>query len=92
MLLEALEWLGRELIVDSSLKRLARQADRFSPGAGALVYKLSAGAQAGAIVGSYAGEQTAANIERGIPSTVGLERTPEIAIYESSALGSSRII
>lgn len=92
MLLEALEWLAREAIVDKSLSRLARSADKLSPGAGVVVYRIAGGAQAGAIVGSYAGRQTAANVAAGMPSTVALEYTPEIAQYEKFALGSSRII
>ena len=92
MLLEALEWLARETIADKSLSRLARQADKFSPGLGPVVYRIAGGAQAGAIVGSYAGKQTAANIARGMPSTVGLDYTPEIARYDRTAIGSSRII
>jgi hypothetical protein len=92
MLLEALEWLAREAIVDKSISRLAREANKLSPGLGPVVYRISGGAQAGAIVGSYAGKQTAANVAAGMPSTVGLDYTPEIALYERSALGSSRII
>lgn len=92
MLLEALEWLARETIVDKSLARAARAADRLSPGLGPVVYRISGGAQAGVMVGSYAGKQTAANIAKGMPSTVGLDYTPEIQAYESSALRSSRII
>lgn len=92
MLLEALEWLARETIVDKSLSRLAREANKLKPGLGPVVYRITGGAQAGAIVGSYAGKQTAANVAKGMPSTVGLEYTPEIALYERSAIGSSRII
>ena len=92
MLLEALEWLARETIVDKSLSRLARSADKLSPGLGPVVYRIAGGAQTGTIVGSYAGKQTAANVAAGMPSTVGLEYTPEIALYERSAIGSSRII
>ena len=92
MLLEALEWLARETIVDKSISRLAREANKLSPGLGPVVYRIAGGAQAGAIVGSYAGKQTAANIKAGMPSTVGLDYTPEIALYERSAIGSSRII
>ena len=36
--------------------------------------------------------QTAANVAAGMPSSVGLDYTPEIALYGRSALGSSRII
>lgn len=92
MLLEALEWLAREAIVDKSLARAARAADKLSPGLGPVVYRISGGAQLGAMVGSYAGKQTAANVAKGMPSTVGLDYTPEIQAYESSALRSSRII
>jgi len=92
MLLEALEWLARETIVDKSISRLAREANKLSPGLGPVVYRVAGGAQAGAIVGNYAGKQTAANVAAGMPSTVGLDYTPEIALYERSAFGSSRII
>ena len=92
MLLDALEFLARETIVDKSLSRLAREANKLSPGLGAVVYRIAGGAQAGAIVGSYAGKQTAVNVAAGMPSTVGLDYTPEIALYERSAIGSSRII
>ena len=92
MLLEALEWLARETIVDKSLSRLARSADKLSPGLGPVVYRIAGGAQAGAIVGNYAGKQTAANVAAGMPSTVGLDYTPEIALYERSAIGSTRVI
>tara|TARA_Y100000361_G_scaffold133028_1_gene130936 strand:- start:116 stop:394 length:279 start_codon:yes stop_codon:yes gene_type:complete len=92
MLLEALEWLAREAIVDKSLSRAARSADKLLPGLGVVVYRVAGGAQAGAIVGSYAGQQTAENVTAGIPSTVALDYTPEIALYERSAVGSSRII
>ena len=92
MLLEALEWLAREAIVDQSLNRLARSADKLKPGVGPIVYRVAGGAQAGAMVGSYAGQQTAENIAAGMASTVALDCTPEIALYDRSALGSSRII
>ena len=92
MLLEALEWLAREAIVDKLLSRLARSADKLSPGLGAVVYRISGGAQAGAIVGSYAGKQTQQNIARGMPSTVALEYTPAIEDFERSAFGSTRVI
>ncbi len=92
MLLEALEWLAREALLDKSITRLAREANKLSPGLGPVVYRVAGGAQAGAIVGTYAGKQTAANVAAGMPSTVGLDYTPQIAIYERSAIGSSRII
>ena len=92
MLLEALEWLAREAIVDKSLSRLARSADKLSPGLGPIVYRVAGGAQAGAIVGKYAGSRTAENVAAGMPSSVALDYTPEIALYERSAIGSSRII
>lgn len=92
MLLEALEWLAREAIVDKSLSRLARSADKLSPGLGPVVYRISGGAQAGAIVGSYAGKQTQQNIARGMASTVALDYTPAIEDFERSAFGSTRVI
>jgi hypothetical protein len=92
MLLEALEWLAREAIVDKSISRLASEAEKLRPGAGKVIYRFAGGAQAGVIVGTYAGNQTAANIAKGIPSSVGLDYTPDIARYEHSAFGSSRII
>ena len=92
MLLEALEFLARELIVDKSINRLAKEADKLSPGAGPLVYRFAAGAQAGVIVGTYAGNQTAANVAKGVPSAVGLDYTPEIMDYDRSSLRSVRII
>ena len=92
MLLEAIDWLAREIIVDKSMERAFRGLERRSPGAGTLATRLYVGATLGRIVGSYAGRQTAANIERGMPSTVALEYTPDIAAYDKSALRSTRII
>lgn len=92
MLLEAFDWLAKEIIADKAIERLASQADRFKPGLGRVVYRASLGAQAGIIVGSHAGRQTAANIERGTHPGVFLDRTPEVARYEDSAIGSTRII
>ena len=92
MLLEALDFLAREVIVDKAVEGLARSAEKLRPGAGAIVSRLYVGAAAGHALGSYAGLQTQQNIARGMPSTVALEYTPEIAQYEKYALGSSRII
>ena len=92
MLLEALDFLAREVIVDKSVEALARRAEKLRPGAGAVLSRLYIGAAAGQALGSYAGLQTQQNIARGMPSTVALEYTPEIAQYEKYALGSSRII
>ena len=92
MLLEALEWLAREAIVDKSLSRLARSADKLSPGLGPVVYRIAGGVQVGAMVGTFAGKQTQQNIARGMPSTVALEYTPAIEDFERSAFGSTKII
>jgi hypothetical protein len=92
MLLEALDFLAREVVADKSVEALARRADKLRPGAGAIISRLYVGAAAGQAVGNYAGLQTQQNIAKGMPSTVALEYTPEIAQYEKFALGSSRII
>ena len=92
MLLEAFEFLSREIIADKAFERIASQADRFKPGLGKVVYRALGSAQAGVLVGTVLGKQTQRNIEKGVPSSVYLERTPQIARYEDSAIGSSRII
>ncbi len=91
MLLEAFEFLAKEIIADKAIERVASQAERFKPGLGKVAYRIAGGAQAGIIVGSYAGRSSAENFRRGIPSAI-LERTPEIARYEESAIGTSRRI
>lgn len=91
MLLEAIDFLARELIVDKSMETLARRADRVVPGAGIVLARVYVGASAGLAVGKYAGNQSADNFRRGIP-TVALEYTPEIQAYDRSALRTSRII
>lgn len=92
MLLEAIDFLAREVFVDKAIEGLARRADRMSPGAGAVVTRVYVGAALGKAVGTYAGKQTAANIRAGIPSTVTLEYTPEIQAYDRSALRTTRLI
>lgn len=92
MLLEAIDFLAREVVADKSIEAIARRADKLRPGAGAVISRLYVGVAAGNAVGTYAGLQTQRNVAQGIPSTVSLEYTPEIATYEHSALRSSRII
>ena len=92
MLLEALDFLAREVVADKSVEAIARRAEKLRPGAGAIISRLYVGAAAGQAVGGYAGRQTQQNIARGMPSTVALEYTPEIAQYEKYALGSTRVI
>ena len=91
MLLEAIDFLAKEIIADKAVEGLARRADRLAPGAGAVVTRVYVGAAAGMAVGKYAGRQSAENFRRGIP-TVALEYTPEIQTYDRSALRTSRII
>lgn len=91
MLLEAIDFLAREIIADKAIEGLARRTDRLSPGAGVIVAKVYVGASAGMAVGKYAGKQSAANFRQGIP-TVALDYTPEIQRYDRSAIRSSRII
>ena len=91
MLLEAIDFLAREVFVDKAVEGLARRADRMSPGAGAVVTRVYVGAALGKAVGSYAGKQSAENFRRGIP-TVALEYTPEIQAYDRSALRTTRLI
>lgn len=91
MLLEAIDFLAREIVVDKSIEGLARRADRLTPGAGVIVARVYVGASAGMAVGKYAGKQSAENFRRGIP-TVALEYTPQIQEYDRSALRTSRII
>lgn len=92
MLLEAITWLAQEAITDQSVNRLAREIDKLKPGIGQVVAKVYVGAAAGLGTGKALGDETAANINQGIPSTVSLDYTPEIAAYDRSAIGSTRII
>lgn len=92
MLLEAFEFLAKEIIADKAIEKIASQAERFKPGLGKVAYRIAGGAQAGIIVGTVLGENTQRNIAKGVPSSVYLERTPGIARYEDSAIGSTRII
>ena len=90
-LLEAIDWLARELIVDKALERLFRSADKIKPGISKPLMRLSAGAQAGIIVGSALGRRTQKNLAAGIPFAA-LERTPGVARYEDSAIRSTRLL
>lgn len=92
MLLEAITWLAQEAITDTSVNRLAREIDKLKPGLGQVVAKVYVGGALGMAVGKSVGERTKANIERGMPSSVSLDYTPEIAAYDRSAIGSTRII
>lgn len=91
--LDTLEFLGDQAMVDGPIGAASRALNRlgYSTTARALP-GISLAAQAGYTVGSYAGNQTAQNIAKGMPSSVGLDYTPQIRDYERSALGSSRII
>ncbi len=91
MLLEAIDFLAREVFADKAIETLARRADKLSPGASAIVTRLYVGSAGGMAVGKYAGQRSADNFKRGIP-TVALEYTPEIQKYDRSALRTSRII
>lgn len=91
MLLEAIDFLAREIIADKAIEGLARRADRLKPGAGLVVSRLYIGASAGIAVGRYAGKQTAENYRRGIPP-VFFPYTPEMRAYDRSALRTTRII
>ena len=90
---DSLEFLADQAFVDGPVNGASRALTRMGyPTAAKLLGPASVAAQAGYAVGKYAGEQTAANVAAGMPSTVGLDYTPEIALYERSAIGSSRII
>tara|TARA_Y100000114_G_scaffold117936_1_gene112385 strand:- start:1248 stop:1523 length:276 start_codon:yes stop_codon:yes gene_type:complete len=91
MLLEAIDFLAREVIADKAIEGLARRVDRMSPGAGAIVTRVYVGAALGKGFGTYAGKQSAANFRQG-KMTVSLDYTPEIQAYDRSALRTSRII
>tara|TARA_Y100001937_G_scaffold20377_1_gene28412 strand:- start:764 stop:1042 length:279 start_codon:yes stop_codon:yes gene_type:complete len=90
-LLEAIDWLAREILIDKSLERLFRSADKIKPGISKPLMRLSAGAQAGIIVGSALGRRTQRNLAKGIPFAA-LERTPGVARYEDSAIRSTRLL
>ena len=92
MLLEAIDWLAQEVIADKSVNRLAREVEKLKPGAGALVSRLYIGVAAGSTTGRTLGTLTKQNVERGMPSTVGLDYTPAIQAYDRSAIASTRII
>lgn len=93
VLYDSLRWLGEQALVDGPVGGLSRALARLGySGAAKTVPVVGTALQVAYSVGSYAGNQTAANVAAGVPSSVGLNYTPEIQAYESSALGSSRII
>jgi len=92
MLLDAIAWLAQEAITDQSVNRLAKEIDKLKPGIGQVVAKVYIGAAAGLGTGKALGDETAENISQGMPSTTSLDYTPEIAAYDRTAIGSTRII
>ena len=90
---DGLKFIGDQAFVDGPVAGAARALTRLGyPTAAKALPIIGTAAQAGYSVGSFAGKRTAANIERGMPSSVSLEYTPDIQRYDRSALGSSRII
>lgn len=90
---DGLEFLADQAFVDGPVNGAARALNKMGYSTAAkMLGPASMAAQAGYAVGSFAGKQTAANVAAGMPSSVGLDYTPEIALYDRSALGSSRII
>ena len=47
VLLEAIDWLAREILVDKALERMFRSGDKIKPGLSKVAMRLTAGAQAG---------------------------------------------
>lgn len=90
---EIATWLAEQYIAGTATNRLARQLTKlgFRKTASAL-NPIGLGAELGYAAGRELGKRTAKNISKGMPSTVGLDYTPEIALYERSAMKSSRII
>ena len=82
---DVLGYLAGELILDRGLGLLQRSLTRMGfPNAAAMVAPIAVGAQLGYVVGGYAGERSAGGT---------FELWNEgIGRYESSALGSTRII
>ena len=93
VLYDSLSWLADQALVDGPLGGLSRSLARLGySGAAKAIPVIGTSVQVAYSVASYAGNKTAANIAAGVPSAVGLDYSPEIQAYESSALGSSRII
>lgn len=82
---DVLGYLAGEVILDRGLGLLQRSLTRMGfPNAAAMVAPIAVGAQLGYVVGGYAGERSAGGTFE--------MYTPEIQIYESSSLGSTRVI
>tara|TARA_Y100000004_G_C8890612_1_gene401832 strand:- start:546 stop:980 length:435 start_codon:yes stop_codon:yes gene_type:complete len=93
ILYDSLSFLADQALVDGPISGASRTLARLGyVGAAKALPVAGITVQAAYSFGSYAGNQTAQNIAAGIPSAVGLDYTPEIRRFESSALGSSRII
>lgn len=86
-------WLAEQTIAGTATARLTRQLTKlgFKKSAAALG-PIGLGAELGFAAGRELGKATANNISKGIPSTVGLDYTKEIALYEQSALRGNKII
>lgn len=90
---DGLKFLGEQAFVDGPVAGASRALVRLGyPSAAKALPVVGTAAQAGYSVGKFAGNRTAANIAKGVPSTVGLDYTPEIAAYDRTAIGSTRII
>tara|TARA_B100000161_G_scaffold264944_1_gene239423 strand:- start:1527 stop:1811 length:285 start_codon:yes stop_codon:yes gene_type:complete len=91
VLLEAIDFLAREIIIDKSIERIITRAEKLRPGAGAALTRVYVGASLGNIVGTQAGKSAKKTIDRGGAITV-FAGTPEIDKYDRSAIGSTRVI
>ena len=90
---DGLKFIGDQAFVDGPVAGASRALVRLGyPTAAKALPIVGTAAQAGYSVGAFAGKQTASNISKGMPSSVGLDYTPEIQRYDSTALGSTRII
>ena len=78
-------YLAGELILDRGLGLIQRSLTRMGfPNAAAMVAPIAVGAQLGYVVGGYAGERSAGGIFELYSN--------DVARYEASAIGSTRII
>lgn len=93
VLYDSLSWLADQALVDGPIGGVSRALMRLGyPGVAKAVPVVGTAVQVSYSVASYAGNTTAANIAAGVPSAVGLDYTPAIQAFESSAFGSTRII
>lgn len=93
VLYDSLSWLADQALIDGPISGASRALMRLGYGGAAkAVPVIGTTVQVAYSFASYAADQTATNIAAGMPSSVALDYTPEIQAYESSALGSSRII